>query len=40
MSAVNWPEVRPHIAAIAEAVDEAVVGEVRTVFCGSSYLGD
>jgi hypothetical protein len=34
MTAVNWPVVRPHVAAIAEAVDSAETGTVRRVDCG------
>jgi len=34
MSAINWPVVRPHIHRISVALDEAVPGTVRAIYCG------
>ncbi|MFN0106081.1 MAG: hypothetical protein ACKV2U_28825 [Bryobacteraceae bacterium] len=34
MSAINWPVVRPHVQTIANALDTAQPGTVRTIDCG------
>jgi predicted nuclease of predicted toxin-antitoxin system len=35
MSAINWPVVRPHVQAIAAAIDAAHPGTVGEIDCGS-----
>lgn len=34
MSAINWPVVRPHVEAIAAAINTAELGTVRLIQCG------
>ncbi len=34
LSAINWPVIKPHVAAIVKAVDKATPGTYQKVQCG------